>query len=362
MKINLSKPHKALRFPSGKEMKNRFMLAPLTNKQSHADGKLSDNEFNWLAMRARGQFGLIMTCASHVQAKGKTWEGQLGIFSDAQISGHQRLTNEIQNNGGLAVVQLFHGGMRAAREFIDEQPVSPSDNEEYESRALSLTEVHEIRDDFIDAAQRAKKAGYDGVEVHGAFGYLVAQFLSIEFNQRNDAYGGTLKNRSRLLFEIVEGIREACGDQFLVGVRLCPERYGMVLSEIKQLAKWLIASDKIDFLDLALWDVFKIPEEKTETEKKLLEHFLELDYKNVKLTVSGNIRGGKEVLQVLKSGVDFVTIGKSAILHHDFPIKVIENEYFIPSETPVSVNYLKNQGLSSNFIEMMKSWPEFVKD
>ena len=205
-------------------------------------------------------------------------------------------------------------------------------------------------------------AGYDGVEIHGAFGYLIAQFLSIELNQRNDAYGGALQNRTLLLFEIIEGIREVCGDQFLVGVRLSPERYGMVLSEIKQLAKWLIDSDKVDFLDLALWDVFKMPEEQTETEKKLLEHFSELDYKNVKLTVSGNIKGGKEVFQVLKSGVDFVTIGKSAILHHDFPIKVIENEYFIPSETPVSVNYLKNQGLSSNFIEMMKSWPDFVKD
>ncbi len=282
-------------------------------------------------------------------------------YSDNQLLGHRKVTENIKAYGSLAVIQLFHGGMRSPKELIDEQPVCPSDNEEFKARALSLTEIYQVRGDFISAAVRAKKSGYDGVEIHGAHGYLLAQFLSSEINHRNDKYGGSLENRARLIFEIVEGIYEACGSDFAIGVRLSPERYGMVLDEVKLVAQWLIDSNKIDFLDLSLWDVFKKPEKHSDTNKSLLEHFLELEYKEVKLTVAGKINGGKEVHEVLNAGVDFVAIGRSGIIHHDFPVRVMNNDSFVPEQLPVSISHLKNEGLGPKFIEMMKSWPDFIK-
>ena len=347
-------------FSCGKSMKNRFMLAPMTNTQSHEDGRLSEDEYNWLTMRARGGFGLVMTCASHVQFAGKGFPGQLGIYSDEQIAGHKRLAREIKSYGSLAVIQLHHAGMRSPKELINQKPLCPSDNEKHGARAMTLKEVEALREDFINAALRAKKSGYDGVEVHGAHGYILTQFLSKEINHRQDHYGGDLDNRSRLLFEIIEGIRNECGSEFLIGVRLSPERFGMDLREVKEICRRLVSEKKIDFLDISLWDVFKQPEQEEYQNKSLLQHFTELDLDDVKLTVAGKIRSGQDVRKVLASGVDFVTIGRSAILHHDFPKKVMDNHDFEPVKTPVSKKYLTDEGLGENFLEYMGRWPGFV--
>ena len=355
-------PDSPIQFPCGQSMKNRFMLAPMTNTQSHDDGQLSDEEFHWLTMRAKGQFGLVMTCASHVQEVGKGFPGQLGIFSDIHIPGHQRLAESIQSFGSLAVIQLHHAGMRSPADIIGQPPVCPSANEKFGARALSLDEVKQLRDDFIQAAMRAKKCGYNGVEVHGAHGYIITQFLSSEINHRTDEYGGDLRNRSRLLFEIVDGIRTTCGKDFLIGVRLSPERFGMQLPEIKQICQRLIDEEKIDFLDISLWDCFKLPEEEAYRNKSLLEHFTSLDFKEVKLTVAGKIRHGSDVKKILESKVDFVTIGRSAILHHDFPKQVMTNPDFMTNKPPVTKTYLRNEGLSDNFITYMQRWKNFVKE
>ena len=347
-------------FPCGIKMKNRFMLSPLTNTQSHENGVLSQEEFDWLTMRAKGQFGLVMTCASHVQAIGKGFPGQLGIFNDTHIEGHTRLAKAIKSHGSLAVIQLHHAGMRSEPKLIEGAPVSPSAVERKGARALTLPEVKELRDDFIAAAVRAKKSGYDGVEIHGAHGYIVAQFLSQSINQRDDEYGGGLENRARLLFEIVEGVRASCGVDFLLGVRLSPERFGMELSEIKIISQQLIDGGNIDFLDLSLWDCFKYPEEEEHKQKTLLEHFNDLDYKQVILTVAGKIHAAKDVEKVLNSKVDFVTIGRSGILHHDFPVKVMNDSNFETMALPVSKDYLKSEGLSDKFINYMSNWKGFV--
>lgn len=349
-----------LYFPCGTVMKNRFMLAPMTNTQSFEDGTLSDDEFQWLTMRAKGQFGLVMTCASHVNPNGKGFPGQLGIYSDEHISGHQRLVHGIKKHGSLAVIQLHHAGMRSPAELIHQSPICPSVNEKHGAREMSLEEIEQLKIDFIDAAVRAKICGYDGVEVHGAHGYILTQFLSAEINKRKDSYGGDLNNRSRILFEIIDGIRNNCGNEFLLGVRLSPEKFGMDISEVKEICEKLIRENKIDFLDISLWDVFKSPDEEAYKNKSLLSHFTELDFKNVLLTVAGKIQSGNDVKRVLESGVDFVTIGRSAILHHDFPKRVLENSSFEPIATPVTKEYLTKEGLGKNFIEYMKRWPDFV--
>lgn len=348
-------------FSCGLVMKNKFMLAPLTNTQSHEDGQLSDDEYEWLTMRAKGQFGLVMTCASHIQSSGKGFPGQLGIFSDKHIDGHKRLSQKIKSYGSLAVVQLHHAGMRSPAELIQQTPVCPSANEKHGARALSLDEVHQLKEDFIAAAQRAQKSGYDGVEVHGAHGYILTQFISSTINNRTDQYGGSLENRARILFEIIDGIRETCGEKFLLGVRLSPEKFGLKLFEIRQICERLIDEDKIDFLDISLWDIYKSPEEEEHQNQSLLSYFTEMNSKNVRLTVAGKIRNGEDVKHALDSGIDFVTIGRSAILHHDFPTRVINDTNFRATETPVSKEYLRNEGLGKNFINYMSKWPDFVE-
>jgi 2,4-dienoyl-CoA reductase-like NADH-dependent reductase (Old Yellow Enzyme family) len=252
--------------------------------------------------------------------------------------------------------------MRSPKELINTQPLCPSDDSSTDARGLSLGEVIELRDDFIAAAVRAKKSGYQGVEIHGAHGYILSQFLSSEINRRQDEYGGTNENRSRIIFEIVEGIRNKCGEDFILGVRLSPEGFGLKLGEIKEVCEELITLNNIDFLDMSLWDSFKEPNEEEYKEKNLLQHFTEMKFGNTMLTVAGNIRSGKTVMKILERGVDFVTVGRAGILHHDFPKRVIADKKFEPIELPVSKAYLTQEGLSETFIKYMQRWQGFVKE
>jgi 2,4-dienoyl-CoA reductase-like NADH-dependent reductase (Old Yellow Enzyme family) len=347
-------------FTRGPAMKNRFMLAPLTNCQSHDDGTLSDEEFRWLTMRAEGGFGLTMTCASHVQPQGRGFPGQLGIFSDAHVAGLSRLATAIRQHGSVSIVQLHHAGMRSPRDLIGTQPVCPSDDEETGARALSRDEVEQLRDDFIAAAVRAERAGFDGVELHGAHGYVLCQFLSPETNRRTDEYGGALENRSRLLFDIVAGIRARCRSDFTVGVRLSPERFGMRLDEARSVAQQLMNSGSIDFLDLSLWDVFKEPQDEPFQGRSLLSYFTELERGGVRLGAAGRITSGDDAARCLAAGVDFVVIGRAAVLHHDFPRRVAADPAFKAAALPVSPEYLANEGLSPTFVKYMRNWKGFV--
>ena len=344
----------------GPALKNRFVLAPLTNTQSHDDGTLSDEEFRWLTMRAAGGFALTMTCASHVQAIGRGFPGQLGIFSDAHLPGLTRLAAEIKRHGSVAVVQLHHAGMRAPRDLNGAQPVCPSDDAETGARALTRPEVEQLRDDFIAAAVRAEQAGFDGIEVHGAHGYVLCQFLSSEYNRRTDDYGGSLENRSRLLREILAGIRARCRADFTVGVRLSPERFGMKLEEARILAEELMTGGRIDFLDMSLWDVFKEPNEEAFRGRSLASWFTDLGRGPARLGAAGKIASAADARRCLDAGLDFVILGRAAILHHDFPQRVAADPGFSACGLPVTTDYLAREGLSPPFIRYMGNWKGFV--
>jgi 2,4-dienoyl-CoA reductase-like NADH-dependent reductase (Old Yellow Enzyme family) len=349
-------------FKSGAVMKNRFMLAPLTNQQSHEDGRLSDDEYHWLTMRAKGGFGLTMTCASHVQAIGKGFSGQLGCFSDDHLEGLTRLAAGIKAEQSLAVVQLHHAGMRSPEDVIGGQAVCPSDNEETGARALSLDEVEQLKEDFVAAALRAEKAGFDGVEIHGAHGYILCQFLSPSINQRTDQYGGSLENRARIIFDIVDAVRSRCRPDFLLGVRLSPERFDLKLAEIVEVARRLMKDGLIDFLDMSLWDSFKEPVEEAFKGRTLLSYFTELDRGEVRLGVAGKISTPPDAKRCLEDGADFVVLGRAAILHHDFPLQVRANPGFEPVTIPVTSDYLRSEGLSESFVAYMSKWDGFVEN
>lgn len=343
-------------------MKNRFMLAPLTNTQSHADGTLSDEEFHWLTMRAKGGFGLVMTCASHVQRQGQGFPGQLGCWSDAHLPGLTRLARAIRESGAVSSIQLHHAGMRSPPEVIQTQPVCPSDEKETGSRGLTLEEVQQLREDFITAALRAEKAGFDGVELHGAHGYILGQFISPEYNHRTDQYGGSLANRARLVREIIDGIRARCRPDFTLGLRLSAERYGMLLGEVLQLSQEVMDEGKIDFLDISLWDCFKQPEEVAFHGQSLLSYFTSLRRGSVRLGVAGKLISAESSQAVLNAGADFAIIGRGAVLHHDFPEKVKANSRFQHTPLPVTRAYLASEGLSPKLIAYMTKWKNFVAD
>lgn len=349
-------------FPRGPTMKNRFMLAPLTNSQSHDNGVLSNEEQHWLTMRAEGGFGLTMTCAAHVQTLGKGFPGQLGVFGDEHVDGLRRLADGIAAEGSVSVVQLHHAGMRSPAELIGEAPLCPSADEATGARALSHAEVLKLIDDFVAAAVRSEQAGFDGAEIHGAHGYVVAQFLSPEINRRSDEFGGTVENRARMLFAIIDGIREQCDPNFLLGVRLSPERFGLRLGEMIEVTKRLLEDQKIDFLDLSLWDVFKEPEEEAFRGRTLMSWFTELPRGATRLGVAGNIRSPADAEWALAAGADWVMLGRAAILHHDFPNRYEADSRFVPREIPVSREYLANEGLSDAFLDYMAGWKGFVSE
>ena len=349
-----------LGFARGASMKNRFMLAPLTNCQSHDDGTLSDDELRWLTRRAEGGFGLTMTCASHVQARGQGFAGQLGVFDDRHVAGLTRLAAAIGAQGSLAMMQLHHAGMRAPAALIGETPVCPSDNAETGARAMTPDEIAQLAADFVAAALRAERAGFDGVELHGAHGYVLSQFLSAEINRRGDRYGGTLENRARLLFEVVAAVRARCRPDFLLGVRLSPERFGLKLGEIRDVARQLLAGGAIDLLDLSLWDVFKEPEEPDFKGRSLLSYFTELARGAVRIGAAGKILSGADAQKVLDAGADFAIIGRGAILHHDLPRRVQADPAFCAVSPPVTADYLRSEGLGPAFIGYMGNWKGFV--
>ena len=343
----------------GAPMKNRFMLAPLTNQQSHPDGRLSEEEIRWLALRAEGGFGLVMTAAAYVQAVGQGFPGQLGIFSDDQLPGLSRLAELLREGGALSSVQLHHAGARSPAELVG-QPVAPSDDAESGARALSLAEVERLRDDFIAAAVRAERAGFDGVEIHGAHGYILTQFLAAETNRREDRYGGDAEGRSRLLLEIVDGVRAATRADFQLGVRISPERYGLLLAEARELAAKLLREAKIDYLDLSLWNVFKQPVEETHQERSLLAWFTDLPRGQVRLGAAGRIAAPAEAKGLLADGLDFVVLGRAAILNAAYPALLRSDPAFVPEAGPVSVDHLIAQGVSPSFVEYLRSFKGMV--
>lgn len=346
----------------GPAMANRFMLAPLTNTLSHEDGRLSDEEFGWLTMRARGGFGITMTCAAHVQARGQGFPGQLGIFSDDHRDGLARLAAGIKAAGSVAMVQLHHAGIRSPGHLIGAEPVGPSDYPKTGARSLTPAEVEQLAEDFVAAAGRAERAGFDGVEIHAAHGYVVSQFLSAEVNRRTDRYGGSLENRARLLFDIVGGIRARCRDGFLLAVRLSPERFGHKLAEIRTLAQRLMSEGLIDLLDMSLWDVFKEPEEEEFRGRPLLAYFTDLHRGRVRLAAAGKIMGARDAARCLEAGADVVVVGRAAILHHDFPRQVEADPGFKAVALPVTAEHLCREGAGPAFVRYLRNWQGFVAE
>lgn len=349
-----------LRLRTGASASNRIALAPMTNEQSHDDGTLGDEELAWLCSRAEGGFGTIITCAAHVTRDGQGWPGELGVFDDMHVPGLTRLAGALRERGALGLVQIFHGGVRADAAVTGELPWGPSAAPGV--RAATPADLERVIAAFAAAAARVQRAGLPGVEIHGAHGYLLTQFLSREQNQRDDEYGGDLPGRARLLREVTRAVRAATDARFTVVVRLSPEDFGnargLDLDESLQLARWL-ADDGMDALHLSLWraglptrkrpDTFAVPA------------FRAVLPADVAMFVAGAIWTREEAEQQLARGADAVAIGRAAIVNPRWPLQLREPG-FVPRRPPVTLAELRAMGLGPRFAQGMRRWKDFVRE
>lgn len=356
-----------VRFRCGAVARNRICLAPLTNQQSADDGTLSDDERRWLVRRAEGGFGVIETCAAHVLADGKGFDGQLGIWSDAQLPGLRALAGELARHGALGLVQLYHGGVRAPSRLTGVQPWSASvfheDRQGFEApRAGTEADIEGAIEAFVAAAVRAHAAGFHGVELHAAHGYLLGQFLSRTINQRDDAWGGDLVGRARLLRTIARRVRAAVPAPFVLGVRISPEEFGYArgvdLDESLALAGWL-ADDGVDFLHLSLWEAAR------NTAKRPEEHAVPLFRRalpqEVRIVVAGNLWTAADAMAQLERGADMVAIGRAAILNPDWPRRIADPAY-APERGPLTPAELQALAISARFVEYLRRFRGMVRD
>ncbi|WP_068399473.1 NADH:flavin oxidoreductase [Kribbia dieselivorans] len=340
---------------------NRLALAPLTNKQSQRDGALSDDEQRWLVRRAEGGFGVVMTAAAYVSVEGKAWEGQLGVHDDAMLPGLTQLATAIRAAGAVSSVQLHHGGRRADAHVSGQPLVAPWNDAKYAARALTVPEIEHVVDAFIGGAVRAQEAGFDGAEIHGAHGYLIAQFLDTRMNHRTDRYGGSLENRYRMMREIVSGIREATSPDFQVGLRLSPERYGIHLEDAQAIVGWALECGDLDYVDISLWDAFKAPHGDDSGDRLLIDEFTSIPRGETRLTVAGKITGAADATWCLDRGADAVFVGTGAILAHDFARQAIADEAYRHPEQPVTREHLREQAVGEAFVDYLATgWSDFV--
>jgi 2,4-dienoyl-CoA reductase-like NADH-dependent reductase (Old Yellow Enzyme family) len=344
----------------GPTWRNRFALAPLTNRQSNPDGVLSEDEIAWLTARARGQFGLVMTAAAFVAPAGQVWRGQLGISRDGHLPGLRRLAQGLRAAGASSAVQLHHGGRRAERHVTGMAAQCPWADPDHDAVAMTVDDIAATVADFVSAAVRAERAGFDRVEVHGAHGYLLGQFLDTSRNHRSDAYGGSLENRFRVVREVLQGIRASTGEGFQLGLRLSPEGFGIPLRDGREYARLALDSGLLDYLELSLWDVFMTP--RREGDGLLIDHFVDLPRASTRLGVAGRVLSSADAQWCLDKGADFVSVGRGAIVHHDFPARAVADPSFHARALPVSVDVLRQESVGPAFIEyLIETFPDVVE-
>jgi 2,4-dienoyl-CoA reductase-like NADH-dependent reductase (Old Yellow Enzyme family) len=349
-----------LRFRNGAVAPNRIVLAATTNMQSHPDGSLSDDELHWLALRARGGFGVITSCAANVALDGRGFAGQLGIFDDAHIAGFRRIAEMVRGSGGLSLAQLYHGGMRADPALIGERPWSASDGGADGPRAASTADIERVIADFTAAARRVHAAGLDGVEVHGAHGYLFGQFLSATDNRRDDLWGGALENRARLLRRTVQAVRQAVPASFVVGVRFSPEDWGnargLDLDETLQVVRWLV-DDGVDFLHPSLWTAANNTKKRPHSHP--LQELRAVIPDSVPLLTAGKIWTRAEAEHILQLGADGIALSRAAIANPDWGLRVADDTW-APRRPPLTPAELRERGLNDTFVRYMGTWKGFV--
>jgi 2,4-dienoyl-CoA reductase-like NADH-dependent reductase (Old Yellow Enzyme family) len=338
---------------------NRVAMAPMTNKQSPENGVLSDAEIEWLTLRARGGFGMVITGAWAVAAEGRIWDGQAALHEPRHAEPLARLGQAIAATSALGIVQLIHGGTRATPSITHAKGISASAGESW--RAASDADIEYLIDAHVTAARRVQDAGLSGVEIHSAHGFLPAQFISRNRNTRTDEWGGDLDGRSRFLRTLITAIRDVTGPNLIIGVRLTPkdERHGIYLDETAAIAD-LLAQDGIDYLHLSLGNALE--PHAPDQQPRPLEVIRTAVPPGLPIIAAGKIWTPGDAAAVLGRGADIVALGEAAISNPDWPTRMLDPDW-TPQRPPYTPAQLAAVGVTEPFLEYYRNeWSGTVSD
>ncbi len=348
----------------GMETKNRLVMSPMVRNYADSDGMVTDKYFAHIDLIAKGGVGAMILEASYVSPEAKGFANQLGIHRDETIPGLRRLVNSAHENGAKIGPQLYHAGRQTSSQNSGMQPVAPSAipdptiNEI--PRELTVDEIRAIVDAFGQSARRAREAGCDFVEIHGAHGYLITQFLSEFSNKRTDDYGGSEENRMRFLREVVQAVRAMVGEDFPIIVRLSGDE--LVPNGIKpeftvRIARELEAMG-VDALHISAGNYASYALGLMIQPMAIPDAPLVYLAEQVKAAVSipvitvGKIRYPEMAEQILRDGrADFIALGRSLLADQDWPRKAEEGH-------PEHINHCIacNQGCISRLFAQLDTW------
>ena len=320
---------------NGLELKNRIVVSAMVTNYCTPDGNATEKFIAYHEHKAKGGWGLIITEDYAVTPTAGGFVNLPGLWEDGQIESHRKLTERVHAAGGKIAAQIYHAGRETSSAVTGVQPVAPSAVREPSMpetpRELTIPEIHTLVEQFGDCAKRAKAAGFDAVEVHGAHGYLVGAFASPFSNKRSDEYGGTIRNRARFGMEIIRNIKEKCGEDYPVLYRISSVEYvpgGLDIEESKVIARLMeeAGADCIHCSQGVYASTHTIIPPSVFPRAGYVEHAAEMK-KAVQIPVIAvgrinDVEIAESVLQSKKA--DLVTMARASLADPELPNKVLK--------------------------------------
>ncbi|RED37395.1 NADH-dependent flavin oxidoreductase [Paenibacillus sp. VMFN-D1] len=325
MKESYKSIFQPLRLRSGKELKNRIVMSPMGHLGSLPGGFISEEELAYYDMRIK-DVGMVITSSTTVK-KGEHYPGLPAVESDDHIPGLRKLSHLLKSHGAVAVMQLLHEGANGAGEAPS---AVTADNPNYPvPRELTDREIKDIIKNFGDAARRAIEAGFDGVEIHGANGFLIQQFTSPHYNRRNDRWGGTPEKRLAFSLAVIDEIKKVVADSgkpFIIGYRISPEEAeanGLTMTETIRNVD-ILADQGLDYIHVSLHDFWSKPRRGTDDTRSRMEILKDVIGERTALIGVGGIKTPEDATKALSTGVELLAIARGLLLDPRWVEKVRE--------------------------------------
>ncbi|MNY89705.1 NADH oxidase [compost metagenome] len=309
---------------NGITIKNRLTVAPMTHFASNEDGSLSHEEHAFLQGRAEN-FGLFISAATLISPEGKAFIGQPEAVSEKDLPSLKEVARTIKSQGAKAILQIHHGGKLSIAELLNgAEMVAPSEDKASGSRELTHFEINDLIKAFANAADLAIQADFDGVEIHGANGYLIQQFNSAQTNRRNDEWGGSIEKRMQFSLAIVDAVHEIKlkhrREDFIVGYRFSPEEpddQGLTMADTFALIDALIEKP-IQYLHVSLWDFYKKARRGADVHLTRMQLLHERIAGKLPLIGVGSLFTADQIFEAYQTGwAEFIAVGKAVMMNPD---------------------------------------------